>query len=504
MATVYAGTDQGMQQRSGSVPSCVQDLAAAAAASGSAKHAHLSLASSHHEHTPDGGSAATPLVTYGDSLADAADQVRRVVEEGRPVGRPRWTVAEVEAQGLPLVDEAHREPLAGDAEEGEPDPAKARKLRAARFEALRVLWEQSTLPGVRGCRRSAIDRVEGVQVRQRGDAVGLAGLRTCGSVWACPVCSARIQAERRAELVQLVRWASENGFVVAFGTYTLRHRQGQPLVELLDAVQGGYRAVGQARGPRRVRAELGYIGQVRAVEVTFGQNGWHPHLHTVLIFEGPLDGDVTQGDLDRLADAEFSVWQRQAVRRGLGAPRRERWELKLISPDEVEAVGEYLGKAVYRPPVDAKDARAVGFELQAGQTKTGKRGSRTPWQLLESVVKTGDADDLDLWLEYEQATRGRQALVWSQGLKQRALVSDRTDEEVAGEEIGSAEDTLFTVPDWTPFSRDARLIGELLNAVSEGGKLGGLTWCSDHGIRAKEHRAWRSGSGGGGSGEDDG
>lgn len=499
MAPVYAGTAPAEQDAPAAVPSAVQELAAAAVALGSTEHAHLLPASSHPVLPGDGGPAGPPLVTYGDSLAELQDLAGW--EPGRPSdGRRRWTVEELREGGFSLASPTHAEPLVRDLREVKRDAERARELRSARFAALRVLWDQSTLAGVRGCRRSVIDAAAGVQVRQSGDAVGLAGLRTCGSVWACPVCSARIQAERRAELVQLVAWASARGHAIAFGTYTLRHKQGQPLVELLDAVQGGYRAVGQARGPRRVREELGYVGQVRAIEVTCGCNGWHPHLHTVLIFEGPQTGDITQADLDRLADAEFSVWEKQAAKRGLGQPLRERWQLKLVSPGEEEAVGEYLAKAVYRPPAQEKDAKAVGYELQGSQTKDGKRGSRTPWQLLESVQATGDADDMDLWTEYEQATKGRQALVWSQGLKKLAGIGEKTDEEVAAEEVGDASATLFVVPDWSPFIRDARLISELLNAVDEGGKAGGLAWCAAHGVRTKEPPP---GTGGGGDEDDD-
>lgn len=508
MKSFYPAPTEVEQQLPSSVPSTVQGLAAAAVAAGSYEHAHL-----HPEHRsvprPEGGARGVedpPLVTYGDSLADPTGLLQDLAtwDPSRPLDRRRWTTAEVEKMGFELRDETHRLALVpDDAEEADPElvASRRRSLRAARFEALRGLWDFSTLPGVRGCRRSVIDTVEGVQVRQSGDAVGLAGLRTCGSVWACPVCSARIQAERRAELVQLVRWASMQGYVVAFGTYTLRHKAGQPLEELLTALQAGYRSVGQARGPRRVRAELGYIGQVRAIEVTHGMNGWHPHIHTVLIFEGPQIGDMTQADADRLADAEFSVWEKQAAKHGLGQPLRERWQLTMVSPGEEEAVGEYLAKAVYRPPAKEKDAKAVGFEMQGSQTKNGRvKTSRTPWQILDSVMSTGDVDDLDLWQEYEQATKGRQSLVWSRGLKELAGIGEKTDEQVAAEEVGDESATLFVIPDWTPFQRDARLVGELLNAVDEGGKAAGLAWCAAHGIRTKEPPP---GTGGGGDEDDD-
>ena len=36
-----------------------------------------------------------------------------------------------------------------------------------------------------------------------------------------------------------------------------------------------------------------------------------------------------------------------------------------------------------------------------------------------------------MWREYERATKGRQAITWSKGLRQLLAMADRTDEEIA-------------------------------------------------------------------------
>lgn len=354
---------------------------------------------------------------------------------------------------------------------------KSSKTRTARWQALGVLWDMSTLERVRKCGRVTVRPTGTVDVRQSGEAVGYAGLATCGSVWACPRCSAKIQAVRRLELGALISTAAAEGLTVAFGTVTLRHRRGQSLEKLWDAVTQGYRSVSQARKVRRLRSSLSRLGYVRAFEVTHGDNGWHPHIHTIQLFEMP----VTQSQLDELADAEFEVWRRQAKKRGLGAPVRERYELRKVTDASV-AFSDYFAKGVYDPSV-ARSAKSIGFEMTSSMTKKGRgKGSRTPWQVLEDFQATGDLDDWDVWEEYERTSKGKRALVWSPGLKKRFGVGEVEDETIAEEEIGSREDVLFTVTDWSPIARNAKLGGQLLGEVRQGGLSAGLAFCRRHGI----------------------
>lgn len=354
--------------------------------------------------------------------------------------------------------------------------AKSSETRTARWRALGLLWDMSTLPRVRKCGRVTILPGGQVGVRKKAEAVGYAGLATCGSVWACPRCSARIMAVRRLELGVLIAAAAAQGMTVAFGTVTLRHRQGQPLAQLWQALTDGQRGVTNATKVKRIRQQLGRIGYVRATEVTYGGNGWHPHIHTIQLFEG----EVSQEQLDELRDAEFAVWKRQALNRGLGAPMKKRYELRRVQDADV-AFSDYFAKGVYDPSV-ARSAKSVGFEMTGSQTKNGRRGSRTPWQVLEDFGKTGDLADWDVFEEYEKASKGKRALVWSNGLKDRFGVDEIEDEEIADEEVGDRDDTIFWVTDWGPIAADASLGGRLLGVVKAGGLSAGLAFCREHGI----------------------
>lgn len=354
--------------------------------------------------------------------------------------------------------------------------AKASKIRTSRWQALGLLWDMSTLERVRKCGRVPVLPGGCVGVRRKDEVVGYAGLATCGSVWACPRCSARIMAVRRLELGVLIAEAADQGLTVAFGTVTLRHRKGQSLSMLWDAVTKGYRGVTNATKVKRLRKALGRVGYVRAFEVTYGGNGWHPHIHTLQLFEK----GVTQDQLDELRDAEFAVWKRQAVNRGLGAPMKKRYELRKVADANVQ-FSDYFAKGVYDPSVP-RASKSVGFEMTGSMTKKGRKGSRSPWQVLEDFGQSGDLDDWDVWEQYEQASKGKRALVWSPGLKKMFGVGKKGDEEIADEEVGDRDDTLFWVTDWSVIAGQSHLGGQLLGEVHRGGLTAGLAFCRQHGI----------------------
>lgn len=380
------------------------------------------------------------------------------------------------------------------------------QLRKQRWLARMGLWSLSGIKRVRFCGKHSARPMGTVDVRSTpsegaADRVGFSGLQSCASVWACPVCSAKIQATRREELKLLVTWAVAQGYAVAFGTVTLRHKKGQALADLWRAVSKCYTSVHNSARVSRLRKQLGVVGWVRALEVTHGDNGWHPHLHVMWIYEnGPDVRDVPQKDgedrrkwferataeskaafqekLEELADAEFSIWERQVVKHGLGKPLRDHYQLRMVSDASVE-FSDYFAKGVYDPSV-ARSAKSMSYEMSGNMSKAGRsKGSRTPWQILEDMLSTGDADDLALWEEYELASKGKTALLWSNGLKALVGVGDKSDEEVAEEEIGSEEDVLFAIGDWA----EARTFGAgILNAVEKGGKQGGLDFCAGNNI----------------------
>ncbi|MFC3588644.1 hypothetical protein ACFOSC_33110, partial [Streptantibioticus rubrisoli] len=171
------------------------------------------------------------------------------------------------------------------------DAARARK--GARYASRRHLWQTSTLKAVRCCGRGVQDEGAGVVVggSSEGHTV-VQGICRCGSIWAEPVCSAKIRNFRADEIQTLLARHLEAGGQAIFVTLTVRHFARHELADLLDAIRDTYKALlsGRAwvgdrkRGAAGHRDRLGIPGVVRATEVTWGEtNGFHPHLHLVVL-----------------------------------------------------------------------------------------------------------------------------------------------------------------------------------------------------------------------------
>lgn len=355
---------------------------------------------------------------------------------------------------------------------------KSNSARTDRWSARGFLWEYSQLGRVRKCGRVVVTADGRVGVRADGTSVGFAGLATCASVWACPVCNSRVQAVRRLEVGVALANVHANGGGAAFGAITIRHRKGQRLDGLLAALTYGIARIARDKTVAKLRSEMGHLGRIQALEITSGQHGWHPHRHPLVLFSSPPD----PGQLALLHVAEFRAFRAGVVSRGYDAPLDVAQVLMPVEPNTDEALGKYFTKSTY-----SHDAAA--WELTSTQTKKAKSDSRTPWQLLDSARMTGDADDLDLWHEYEKASRGKRALTFSRGLRDLVGIgAEATDDEIAAEEIGDKHDTGFYVTDWSPIRANAALGAGLLNAVTPAGNwAAGRAYAAAHGIPTEEN-----------------
>jgi len=367
--------------------------------------------------------------------------------------------------------------------------------RQERYEMREFLHGATNLKRVQSCGRVSVLMDGIVEVRYRDGIAGYHGVATCGSVWACPVCSAKIQSARRQELQEVLDWAVSQGLVLGFGTMTLRHNKNEPLAKLWNGLGVCFKAVRTDRAVRNRRSWLmadldtgvSTMPYIRTQEVTYSyENGWHPHVHMVYFFRP----GTTQEDVNALADNEFKVWQRTALAEGLGEPLRDLYEIKLVNPqdsndvaEDVQRVASYLTKATLGQPAQeapkeslAQVIEGTSYEMQGSMTKKARAGSRTPAQILHDVRETGNADDMELWWEYERVSKGKHSIDYSRGLLDLVGVRERSDEDIANEEIGGIEDTAVVLADW---HRDvacgrAGLGSRLLDVAKAGGQAADL------------------------------
>lgn len=280
------------------------------------------------------------------------------------------------------------------------------------FELLRWLWTESSLRELRKCHRVQwTPQVE--VVRSRSGEVLFRGFDRCHSVWSCPVCAPSIRAGRAAELsAGLIEWIRA-GHGVTFLTATIPHNCGDALPALFSGVAASWCDVLADKSVKALRHEMGF-DFVRSAEVTYGENGWHPHLHVCLVSDVPL----VREDAKVLRDKVFRAWCAAVVRRGWKPPSPQ-FGLSVIKVSNGD-VGQYMSKV-----------EGLAQEMLRMDRKDGLRRTEAPFSILSRAVG-GDVEAGSLWRVYEQGTKARKALTFSRGFHRRVDVVEGPDSELVG------------------------------------------------------------------------
>lgn len=305
-----------------------------------------------------------------------------------------------------------------------------------------------------------------------GAAMAL-GLLKCGRIWLCPVCSAKIRHGRAEEITEaVVSWLGQGGRAYLV-TFTARHTAADRLSDLMDAIQGT-RADEEAGIKRRpgayqrlitgaawagdkrrksnqegIRGRIGYIGMIRATEVTVGEGaGWHPHIHAIVLVGGRTEGQrgdkritgtftPSEDALQEWEDRWRAVWTRHLAQVDPGFRPTDRCAIpgcdcegkghgvdfkQLHTERDAQQLGEYIAKT--------QDGKLPAMELARGDLKGGRQGNMTPFELLgrigdlmggvpeaEAVGHGSLAWGLERWAEYETAVSGRRAIEWTRYLR---------------------------------------------------------------------------------------
>ena len=118
------------------------------------------------------------------------------------------------------------------------------------------------------------------------------------------MCGWQIAAHRAEEVRAIADAHRQAGGALYLVTLTLPHDEGDRLEPLYVAVADAYRFVRGGSPWYRMKDAIGFVGEIRALEVTVGRNGWHPHLH-VLLFTARL---LSAEQLEQLRDFLYRRW----------------------------------------------------------------------------------------------------------------------------------------------------------------------------------------------------
>jgi hypothetical protein len=305
-------------------------------------------------------------------------------------------------------------------------------------------WKAVPWARTAGCGR--IVTGECVQLRAKMSTDGMwnvfpTGVQTCGRVWVCPVCAAKIRTRRSAEIrTAAPRWVASGGRLVMM-TLTVRHGPEHPLGLLMDVEADAYRSLqrdarwADLKGHWRTRDKVRTFhagplaGQIRSWEITHGKadvgGSWHPHFHVLLFIRPGAFGHIPAvgEDGNRAAWALELGW--------IGDGWANRIEARLgARPDS---------HGFHVQELDASAADYVSKVADETARSDLKSGSRSIWHIIDAM-EAGETWAVRAWREYVEATKNRRAIQWSRGLRDVfGLGVEQTDEALAAEEVEGSQ-----------------------------------------------------------------
>jgi hypothetical protein len=456
----------------------------------------------------DRGCNRCPANCHEYSL-DEARQVKGLCGDTRPQGgcyglifvpyiNPSRQVLGIRAKSLHKTGQLKRKPSTGFGK------IENREIRySLQRTAQTLLYDIEARKQHRTCGCGRNIQSDGVAVYRTLDGTDarFGNLITCGNVWTCPVCSAKVTEQRRLELQQGITAAIKAGGAIALLTLTFSHGLGDQLADNLEKFTKAVtrfknsRAYGRMKDcygieyQRRHSGEMLDVsgGAVRSLEVTYGVNGWHPHTHD-LVF---LRSDEALKDY-RLLDELKREWVKCCLNFGLGDQSKINDMMERgLTLQGGDYAAEYVAKFGREPKL--MEGWSAAREVTKGMSKIGGGEHATPFMLL-AWAQQGDEQAAALFKEYAKVFEGRRMLTWSPGLKAHLLGNEEetTDEELAQLDDQVPEEELvyrLDVDQWKlVMSRNARY--ELLLVAARNGESGVDALLEELETRTPSHSGW--------------
>lgn len=312
-----------------------------------------------------------------------------------------------------------------------------------------------------------------------GSRARLAKVKTCGSVWACPVCASKVAEQRRRELSHAMVKHVEQGGHAYLLTFTFPHYIGQGLAELMEPFAKARQSFQNSRKWKALMERANKVGVVNSLEVTYGiSNGWHPHLHMLVFCDAGAFGEGEADEQGRLSSPAIEhmrgEWVRLLEKRGLVDGSNREWANRYALDVRGGAqAAEYIAKWGH------DESWGLASELTSAHAKTGKRDTwgthdhYTPFQLL-AMAAAGDGHAICAYREFVGEFDGKRMLTWSKGLKKHFQIAEIDDEEAAAEPELALQDE----------HQVGELEQEQLQVLTRYGRLGDfLAFVAEHGHR---------------------
>lgn len=327
--------------------------------------------------------------------------------------------------------------------------------------------------------------IHGVPVKGSKNSARFDNLNACGDVHVCPVCNVRIAAKRESEVGLLLKaHFSAKGRAIHI-VQTFRHDRFDHLPDLLSRLSAARQSMHRSGDYRKFCKDWGYIGYIRALEITHGdKNGWHPHVHQLFL----TDDSYYLSYFPRFKAQYFKMWKKYALAAGLTSYEDAcTFELASDDVESVKSLASYFTDDGLECKIDINDdeqielnnmlsdinkkvarksSAAKEMTMQAG--KLAKSDSMTPMQLLKEYAIHGDTYAGALFIEYAEAFKNKNQLIFSKGLKKKYNLRDLTNQEIAENPLDNNEKMLgfITREEWKAVLFNYKGRGEVLKRAA--------------------------------------
>lgn len=288
------------------------------------------------------------------------------------------------------------------------------------------------------CHRGTASATEKVSIYRQndGESSRMHGVTTCKSVWACPVCSAKICAVRQSELsTGMKNWVEQGGYVFLM-TLTFPHEREMRLTETLPKFTKAKAYFKNCKTYKRILSKGQRKGSVTSLEVTLGEaNGWHPHQHDLVFCKPETFGKINEAQGGKLTSSEIDelkgAWYVALLRVGLC----EQHQVNDVLAHGLDVRGgQYAAEYIAKFGKDQKWGLSREVTMHAAKVGSDNKGAH-PFQLL-AWAANGDGQAQAQFREYVEAFEGKRMLSWSRGLKKELTgLDDTTDEEAAEQKM---------------------------------------------------------------------
>lgn len=272
------------------------------------------------------------------------------------------------------------------------------------------------------------------------------GLMVCKDIWGCPTCARKITQRRQNGLSLLLNSHVEQWGQCSISAtlFTIPHGLGNDLDDILNRLHKAYRFMVMSSAYKKLMKFYGLRGTVRALESTYGNNGFHPHFHVLHFFDHDIkkENSNDDADIDFIKDSLFALWTKALIRHDFTPPDARAFGCVAIATDKksLADVADYFGKMekdvgesdinAYLKKHKAKGVRSVDVDGKPVTHHWGEEAEMTKWHIKKGgnyhysmfdflrgfaiSELQGDKQNQgifkELWLTYRQGFKGRRQL----------------------------------------------------------------------------------------------